>query len=356
MRKQSNQTDPFNAEDPVLPGMSAQPEESSDSAPQRTTSRSNESHRQSHATQQRTASHQRNSGAPQNTPSQPSSSPARTAAIIGGFALIFVVISIFIFTTFTEITSQADAVKNVFPDNDSSDGSESALSLDAYTQTKSALSQQLKQQFNERAAKSTSGNDAALVAHLARDLDKSYWWYTDGETLANVGVDSTNLAAWVMSSVAIDTSSLELYSFPREHNETNWDCIAYYDMTSPDIDDILYRLQAYVSDIRNESESSNDSVPRPLTQSETTRITTYLETLKQSTSYEKHLRSVECTGTCNEDGSNPQVSIGDDAWNNAYDEMFTGLSDTSGYDAAHPATKGSQNTTTIVITEPTAQL
>lgn len=108
-----------------------------------------------------------------------------------------------------------------------------------------------------------AGADEELVTRAAGLLEASFRGYGSKTTLAKLGIDTTELATWVLSRTELSTGTLSSYALAPDERDEAWDVAASAEISFVYADDLTYDLARYVADrfIGNSALVSADGTP-----------------------------------------------------------------------------------------------
>lgn len=176
-------------------------------------------------------------------------------------------------------------------------------------------SSQLPGMFDELLA----DEGGTLTQELAGAFDENFtaWCMVPP---AEVGIDSTEVARWVLDNTVCELDSIYANATSDPYGDVPYEVSVYFYCSSPDVDDLCFEMSDHFSDLRARRGSA--VLPEDLAE-----ITATFEDVKERVLSETEADtpayvSLECTGSIDEDGSNPRISINPDSWEEAKQHML----------------------------------
>lgn len=91
-----------------------------------------------------------------------------------------------------------------------------------------------------------ASGDEELVAKAAGLLETSFGGYSSKTTLAKLGIDTAELATWVLSRAELHAGTLSSYALPSDEQDDVWDVTASGEISYVDADALTYDLARYI--------------------------------------------------------------------------------------------------------------
>lgn len=174
---------------------------------------------------------------------------------------------------------------------------------------------QQEQDFTTRLKAIKAGDDAA-VKRGAQLLDKQFGVYAGGRTLADVGVNSEDLARWMLASMTYDESDISSALYVSDSSLTDDGYVAV-DVTRPYYNSLIYGIYDYADDTYHDQLKAG-----ALSDAAKADVREKLLSIEMSTPQQDMYASVTTHASVNSDGSNAQVTLDEDEWNKQVDELF----------------------------------
>ena len=196
--------------------------------------------------------------------------------------------------------------------------SSESLDFNTYTQVCNELEGQESGTVRQLMGRISSG-DAGVVSKVATYLDDAFQSYSSDMTLEGIGVDSKELARWCLTNVSYSEDDIETYAYSTDGSDTAYTGAAYLYIQATDTLTLVSELSAYVrSDLLDYGNMPEDG----LTENQRALVAKRLEELKQADVPTTRALSFEFKGRCEPDGSNPQATLDEDAWNADFANLF----------------------------------
>ena len=200
----------------------------------------------------------------------------------------------------------------------SSDATNTSGKLDSgtYESVRKELIRQEKEE-SQAISNDISSADEEYVALAASGLDATFSSYSGGATLADAGIDSSELARWFLTNTTFTFSDDYFFASGASDDETAWTGTGYFGMDMPNSDDVIWELVQYLSDITDDT--SQDT---PLAAQDQELMRAKLESLKGEVERSEFNLMIEFVGSCNPDGSDATVTLNKDSWHAAFLRRF----------------------------------
>lgn len=221
------------------------------------------------------------------------------------------------------IGAASDGVSGLFEDDydyyyddGDSDSSYPGLEFDTYTQVRDELAAQQLSRFNSLVESALAGDDE-LAAKGAGYLDTALDYYCD-LSYADLGIDSVELARWALASVERGETRSNAYSENDEDTVYSGTCSE--SMAACDVDEVAWQLASYLHELTGYDASM--LVPGNIDEEIQSLAQSKLESLKAETEKTDVYLSLDFTGSCDTDGSNPVATLDEATWENQFPRLL----------------------------------
>lgn len=177
------------------------------------------------------------------------------------------------------------------------------------------LQGQQEQDFTTRLEAIKAGDDAA-VKRGAQLLDKQFGLYASGRTLADVGVNSEDLARWMLASMTYDESGISSALYVSDSSLTDDGYVAV-DVTLPYYNSLIYAIYNYANDTYRDQLKAG-----ALSDAAKADVRAKLSGIMANTQQQDMYVSVDTHASVDGGGSNARVTLDENDWNTQIDELF----------------------------------
>lgn len=180
-------------------------------------------------------------------------------------------------------------------------------------------SEELRARFEDQADEfltglATPSGDDLASARQAADAYLTRWYIPGG--LSSIGVDPEQFATWALTGMTHSMAD----SYALAEKDGTYDCSTYFDLRMRDAATVLADLSSYAYELDYEAVGAG----RELTAEQKAEVQERLAALEanaEANSRDRFL-SLEGTGTCDADGSNPHVELSREARDDFIRSLF----------------------------------